>query len=148
MVDCLFDNPYALLRRIFPQGKELKVLVVPVIGSPAMRMMRSITFRQWWGLCSVSTYSTFRLASGSSAAYLSTVPFFKAAATIADTLNVFLLLALPMDALKFPNVPITEPFTLRISGAFSYFPDRLNREACQRLPPVRPIFPGCLSYSP
>ena len=34
MVDCLFDNPYALLRRIFPQGKELKVLVVPVIGQP------------------------------------------------------------------------------------------------------------------
>ena len=34
MVDCLFDNPYALLRRVFPQGKELKVLVVPVIGQP------------------------------------------------------------------------------------------------------------------
>ena len=32
MVDCLFDNPYALLRRVFPQGKELKVFVVPVIG--------------------------------------------------------------------------------------------------------------------
>ena len=38
-----------------------------------------------------------------------------------------------MDALKFPNVPITEPFTLRISGAFSYFSDRLSREACQRI---------------
>ena len=45
--------------------------------------------------------------------------FFNAAATIADTLNVFLLLALPMDALKLPNVPMTESCTLRISGAFS-----------------------------
>ena len=44
---------------------------------------------------------------------------FNAAATIADTLKVFLLLALPMDALKLPSVPMTEPCTFRISGAFS-----------------------------
>lgn len=31
-----------------------------------------------------------------------------AAATNEITLNVFLLLAFPVDALKFPNVPITE----------------------------------------
>ena len=39
--------------------------------------------------------------------------------SIIGTLNVFLLLALPMDALKLLNVPMTEPCTLRISGAFS-----------------------------
>ena len=43
-------------------------------------------------VCSVSTYRIFRFSSGSSATYLSTVPFFNAAATIADTLKVFLLL--------------------------------------------------------
>ena len=36
------------------------------------------------------------------------MPFFRAAAAIAETLKVFLLLALPIDALKFPRVPIVE----------------------------------------
>ena len=40
------------------------------------------------------------MSLGSSAEYSSTVPFFNAAATMAETLNVFLLFALPMDALK------------------------------------------------
>ncbi len=39
-----------------------------------------------------------------------------AAATIAQTLNVFLLFALPVEALKFPKVPITESSTRRITG--------------------------------
>jgi hypothetical protein len=34
-----------------------------------------------------------------------------AEAAMAETLNVFLLLALPMDALKLPNVPIMESST-------------------------------------
>ena len=42
-----------------------------------------------------------------------------AAATIAEMLNVFLLLALPVDALKLPNVPMVEPFTQSISGGTS-----------------------------
>ncbi len=39
-----------------------------------------------------------------------------AAATIAQTLNVFLLFALPVEALKFPKVPITESSTRKITG--------------------------------
>ncbi len=39
-----------------------------------------------------------------------------AAATIAQTLNVFLLFALPVEALKFPKVPITKSSTRRITG--------------------------------
>ena len=45
-----------------------------------------------------------------------TVPPVMAAATIAQTLNVFLLFALPVEALKFPKVPITESSTRRITG--------------------------------
>ena len=45
--------------------------------------------------------------------------FFNAAATIAEMLNVFLLLALPVDALKLPSVPMVEPFTQSISGGTS-----------------------------
>lgn len=45
-----------------------------------------------------------------------TVPPVMAAATIAQTLNVFLLFALPVEALKFPRVPITESSTRKITG--------------------------------
>ena len=61
----------------------------------------------------------FRLFGGRYAEYFSTSSFFNAAATMAEMLNVFLLLALPVDALKLPNVPIVEPFTQRISGGTS-----------------------------
>ena len=36
-----------------------------------------------------------------------------------EMLNVFLLLALPVDALKLPSVPMVEPFTQSISGGTS-----------------------------
>lgn len=39
-----------------------------------------------------------------------------AAATIAQTLNVFLLFALPVEALKFPKVPMTESPTRKNYG--------------------------------
>ena len=57
--------------------------------------------------------------AGRYAEYFKTSSFFNAAATMAEMLNVFLLLALPVDALKLPNVPIVEPFTQRISGGTS-----------------------------
>ena len=38
---------------------------------------------------------------------------------IAETLKVFLLLAFPMEALKFPNVPITVSSTIRTTGCQS-----------------------------
>ena len=41
-----------------------------------------------------------------------------AAATIAQTLNVFLLFALPVEALKFPSVPMIESPTRRMTGGF------------------------------
>ena len=41
-------------------------------------------------------------------------------ATMAETLNVFLLLALPMEALKLPNVPITASSTISTTGDCSY----------------------------
>jgi hypothetical protein len=44
------------------------------------------------------------------------VLFLNADATMADTLKVFLLLAFPMDALKFPNVPITASSTISTTG--------------------------------
>ena len=48
MVDCLFDNPYALLRRVyFRRARNSGFSLSLSSGSPAMRMMRSITFRQW-----------------------------------------------------------------------------------------------------
>ena len=43
-----------------------------------------------------------------------------AEAAMAETLNVFLLLALPMDALKLPNVPIMESSTISTTGDCSY----------------------------
>jgi hypothetical protein len=59
------------------------------------------------------------LFGGRYAEYFSTSSFFNAAATIAEMLNVFLLLALPVDALKLPSVPMVEPFTQSISGGTS-----------------------------
>ena len=53
-----------------------------------------------------------------------------AAATIADTLKVFLLFALPMDALKFPNVPIATPPIFRTSGSCSYTFSKLSMVSC------------------
>ncbi len=61
----------------------------------------------------------FPLFGGRYAEYFNTSSFFNAAATMAEILNVFLLLALPVDALKFPSVPMVEPFTQRISGGTS-----------------------------
>ena len=40
---------------------------------------------------------------------------------------------IPIDALKFPSVPMTEPCTFRISGACSWFFERSSREACHRI---------------
>ena len=51
-------------------------------------------------------YNTVRLSFGNDERYFSTVPFFNADAAMAVTLKVFLLLALPIEALKFPSVPI------------------------------------------
>ena len=39
---------------------------------------------------------------------------------MAETLKVFLLLAFPMEALKFPNVPIMVSSTIRTTGECSY----------------------------
>ena len=48
------------------------------------------------------------------------VLLFNADATMAEMLKVFLLLAFPMEALKFPNVPITVSSTIRTTGECSY----------------------------
>lgn len=46
IIDSLFDNPDTLFRRVFPQSEKFKVFAVPVIGQPAIRKMRFMTFRQ------------------------------------------------------------------------------------------------------
>ena len=98
---------------------KIKSLLSLSVGISANRQIRSITLWQWYLLCSVSMYKILRLFSGRQAEYWSTSSFFNAAATIAEILKVFLLLALPVDALKFPSVPIVEPFTQSISGGTS-----------------------------
>jgi hypothetical protein len=42
----------------------------------------------------------------------------KAEETIAQRLNVFLLFAFPVEALKFPNVPIIESSIFKTTGGF------------------------------
>lgn len=56
-----------------------------------------------------------------------------AAATIAVILNVFLLLAFPVDVLKLPSVPITESPTFSISGGVVKLSVIFNREDCHRM---------------
>ena len=85
-------------------------------GSPARRRILFNTFWQWWRPCSVSMYRTVRLSSGNDERYFSTVPFFNADAAMAVTLKVFLLLALPIEALKFPSVPIAASSTINTTG--------------------------------
>src|SRR5690606_12259016 len=67
-----------------------------------------INLWQWNLLCSVSQYSTNGRFMGTLTLYCNICFPLNAAATNEITLNVFLLLAFPVDALKFPNVPITE----------------------------------------
>ena len=56
------------------------------------------------------------VSSGNDERYFSTVPFFNADAAMAVTLKVFLLLALPIEALKFPSVPIAASSTINTIG--------------------------------
>lgn len=53
----------------------------------------------------------------------------RAAAVIAETLKVFLLLAFLMDALKFPRVPITESSTISTEADCSYVPVTLMTDS-------------------
>ena len=55
IVDGLLHSRDAFFRGVLAQGEKFEVLAVPVGRRPAMRRMRSITLRQWYGLCSVST---------------------------------------------------------------------------------------------
>ena len=61
--------------------------------------------------------------------HLTYVPFIRAAAVIAETLKVFLLLAFPMDALKFPKVPIMESSTISTEADCSYVPVTLMTDS-------------------
>src|SRR5690606_18089941 len=69
---------------------------------------------QWNLLCSVSQYSTNGRFTGTLTLYCNICFPLKAAATSEITLNVFLLFAFPVDALKFPRVPITESELLMV----------------------------------
>lgn len=53
----------------------------------------------------------------------------RAAAAMAETLKVFLLLAFPMDALKFPRVPIVESSTISTEADCSYVPVTLMTDS-------------------
>lgn len=100
------------------------------VGSPASLSIRCSTLWQWHLLCSVSMYSTRFLQGGSSALYFSTSFPDRAEATMALTLNVFLLLGFPVDALKLPNVATVTPSTCTISCGKSYFSVTFRRMYC------------------
>src|SRR5690554_6330100 len=69
---------------------------------------------QWNLLCSVSQYSITGRVGGTLTLYCNICFPLNAAATNEITLNVFLLFAFPVDALKLPSVPMTESDLLMV----------------------------------